>query len=90
MSAPQQANRAELFSWHFMPWPYLTEEFEKKYESGWITIPNSEFDRDKAVGLYQEYLDELAQADELGFDGVVLNEHHQKIGRASCRERVCT
>ena len=77
--AASDANRAEIFSWHFMPWPYLNEDFEKKYESGWITIPNTEFDRDKARGLFQEYIDELAQADELGFDGVVLNEHHQNI-----------
>jgi len=77
--AASTGNRADVFSWHFMPWPYLTEDFEKKYESGWITIPNTEFDRQKARGLFQEYIDELAQADELGFDGVVLNEHHQNI-----------
>jgi alkanesulfonate monooxygenase SsuD/methylene tetrahydromethanopterin reductase-like flavin-dependent oxidoreductase (luciferase family) len=68
-----------VYSWHFMPWPYLDESFDKKYESGWVTVPNSLFDRQKAVGLYQEYIDELAYADELGFDGVVLNEHHQNI-----------
>src|ERR671928_38592 len=48
-------------------------------ESAWVTVPNSLFDRQKARGLYQEYIDELAYADELGFDGVVLNEHHQNI-----------
>ena len=73
------ANRANIFSWHFMPWPYLDESFEENYESGWITVPNSLFDPEKARGLYQEYLDELSYADELGFDGVVLNEHHQNI-----------
>ena len=52
-------NRANIFSWHFMPWPYLDDSFEKNYESGWITVPNSLFDADKARGLYQEYLDEL-------------------------------
>src|SRR5262249_55111758 len=29
------------------------------------------------AGLYHRYLDELEFADRLGFDGVVLNEHHQ-------------
>ena len=72
-------NRANIFSWHFMPWPYLDESFEENYESGWVTVPNSLFDTDKARGLYQEYLDELSYADELEFDGVVLNEHHQNI-----------
>lgn len=73
------SNRAEIFSWHFAPWPHLDETFEQNYESGWITIPNKEFDRKKARGLFQEYIDELAHADEVGFDGVVLNEHHQNI-----------
>ena len=76
MSDTGQVN---VFSWHFMPWPYLDENFDRDHESGWITVPNSLFDRKKAVGLYQEYLDELAAADGLGFDGVVLNEHHQNI-----------
>lgn len=69
----------ELYSWHFMPWPYLPDDFDERYESGWVTVPNSLFDREKAKGLYQEYLEELVYADELGFDGVVLNEHHQNI-----------
>lgn len=72
-------NQVSVYSWHFMPWPYLPADFDEKYESGWITVPNSLFDRDKARGLYQEYLEECAQADHLGFDGVVLNEHHQNI-----------
>jgi alkanesulfonate monooxygenase SsuD/methylene tetrahydromethanopterin reductase-like flavin-dependent oxidoreductase (luciferase family) len=72
-------NTVELYSWHFMPWPYLDADFDAKYESAWVTVPNSLFDRQKARGLYQEYIDELAYADELGFDGVVLNEHHQNI-----------
>jgi alkanesulfonate monooxygenase SsuD/methylene tetrahydromethanopterin reductase-like flavin-dependent oxidoreductase (luciferase family) len=72
-------NCVNVFSWHFMPWPYLDDDFDKKYESAWITVPNSLFDRDKMRGLYQEYLDELSEADTLGYDGVVLNEHHQNI-----------
>lgn len=69
----------QLYSWHFMPYPYLPADFDERYESGWVTVPNSLWDRERSRGLYQEYLDELAYADELGFDGVVLNEHHQNI-----------
>jgi alkanesulfonate monooxygenase SsuD/methylene tetrahydromethanopterin reductase-like flavin-dependent oxidoreductase (luciferase family) len=72
-------NSVQLYSWHFMPYPYLPDDFDERYDSGWITVPNSLWDRDKARGLYQEYIDQLAHADELGFDGVVLNEHHQNI-----------
>jgi alkanesulfonate monooxygenase SsuD/methylene tetrahydromethanopterin reductase-like flavin-dependent oxidoreductase (luciferase family) len=42
-------------------------------------VPNSLWDKDKSRGLYQQYIDQLAYADELGFDGMVLNEHHQNI-----------
>lgn len=69
----------QLFCWHFMSYPYLPEDFDETHESGWVTVPNSLWDREKTDGLYQEYIDQLAYADELGFDGVVLNEHHQTI-----------
>jgi alkanesulfonate monooxygenase SsuD/methylene tetrahydromethanopterin reductase-like flavin-dependent oxidoreductase (luciferase family) len=70
---------AEFYSWHFMPWPYLPEDFDERYETGWVTVPNSLFDREKARGLYQEYIEEMVYAEGLGFDGLVLNEHHQNI-----------
>jgi alkanesulfonate monooxygenase SsuD/methylene tetrahydromethanopterin reductase-like flavin-dependent oxidoreductase (luciferase family) len=60
-----------------MAYPYLPADFDEKYESAWVTVPNALWDRERTRGLYQEYIDQLAYADELGFDGVVLNEHHQ-------------
>lgn len=69
----------ELYCWHFMAYPYLPEDFDEKYESGWITVPNSLWDDEKTEGLYQEYIDQLVYGEELGFDGMVLNEHHQNI-----------
>ena len=69
----------KLFCWHFMAYPYLPEDFDEKYDTGWVTVPNSLWNREKAKGLYQEYIDQLVYADELGFDGMVLNEHHQNI-----------
>ena len=69
----------KLFCWHFMAYPYLPEDFDEKYDSGWVTVPNALWDREQAKGLYQEYIDQLVYADELGFDGMVLNEHHQNI-----------
>ena len=59
----------QLFCWHFMPCPYATADFDAKYESGWITVPNRLCDPEKARGLLQGYIDQLAYADELGFDG---------------------
>jgi len=72
-------NAVKLYAWHFMAWPYLPPDFDDRYDSGWVTVPNSLFDRQKARGLYQQYIDQLVAADELGFDGMVLNEHHQNI-----------
>jgi alkanesulfonate monooxygenase SsuD/methylene tetrahydromethanopterin reductase-like flavin-dependent oxidoreductase (luciferase family) len=62
-----------------MAYPYLDKDFDEKEYSGWVTVPNKLWDNRKARGLYQEYIDQLAYADELGFDGMVLNEHHQNI-----------
>ena len=39
-------------------------------------VPNRFFDREVGSRLYNEYLDEAVYAEEMGFDGVMLNEHH--------------
>ena len=70
---------AKFFCWHFMAYPYLPDNFEEKYESAWVTVPNSLWDSEKADNLYQEYIDQLVFGEELGFDGLVLNEHHQNV-----------
>jgi alkanesulfonate monooxygenase SsuD/methylene tetrahydromethanopterin reductase-like flavin-dependent oxidoreductase (luciferase family) len=69
----------QLFCWHFMAYPHLPADFDEKYDTGWVTVPNSLWDAEKSRGLYQQYIDQLVYADELGFDGMVLNEHHQNI-----------
>lgn len=67
----------EFYFFHLMPWPYLPEDFEKKYSSAWVTCPNSLYDPEKGHALYNRYLDELEHAADLGFDGLGINEHHQ-------------
>jgi alkanesulfonate monooxygenase SsuD/methylene tetrahydromethanopterin reductase-like flavin-dependent oxidoreductase (luciferase family) len=62
---------------HFMPWPHLPADFEQRYESAWLTLPNSLYDPARGHALYGEYLDQLALAETLGFDAVGVNEHHQ-------------
>ncbi|HVQ67401.1 MAG TPA: LLM class flavin-dependent oxidoreductase, partial [Bradyrhizobium sp.] len=69
----------QLYCWHFMSYPYLPADFDERYETGWVTVPNRLWDAERSRGLYQEYIDQLAYADEIGFDGMVLNEHHQNI-----------
>ena len=55
-----------FFFFHLMPWPYLPDDFEERWEYAWIWLPNSEFDPVKGGELYNTYLDDLIQAEELG------------------------
>src|SRR5438105_5734732 len=67
----------EFYCFHLMPWPYLPGDFVDKNPSSWVTYSNKHFDPEKGHALYNRYLDELEYADELGFDGICVNEHHQ-------------
>jgi alkanesulfonate monooxygenase SsuD/methylene tetrahydromethanopterin reductase-like flavin-dependent oxidoreductase (luciferase family) len=67
----------QYFFFHLMSWPYLPDDFDQKYDSAWVWLPNSLYDPRKGHDLYREYINTLAYADELGFDGICVNEHHQ-------------
>lgn len=67
----------KFYFFHLMSWPYLPDDFDEKHDSAWVWVPNSLYDPVKGHKLYQDYIDTLAYADELGFDGVCVNEHHQ-------------
>jgi len=62
---------------HLMPYPYLPDDFDESYPSPSLTFPNKFFDRELGNRLYHRYLDELEYAEQLGFDGIAVNEHHQ-------------
>jgi alkanesulfonate monooxygenase SsuD/methylene tetrahydromethanopterin reductase-like flavin-dependent oxidoreductase (luciferase family) len=42
----------------------------------YFAVSNKFFDREKGAQLYNEYLDEMVYAEDVGFDAVMLNEHH--------------
>jgi alkanesulfonate monooxygenase SsuD/methylene tetrahydromethanopterin reductase-like flavin-dependent oxidoreductase (luciferase family) len=67
----------QYYFFHLMSWPFLPEDFAQRYDSAWVWLPNELYDPVKGHDLYQAYIDTLALADELGFDGVCVNEHHQ-------------
>ena len=67
----------KFYMMHLMPYADLDLDYDQKYNSAWITLPNSYYDPKKGAKLYNRYLDELEYADQLGFDGVCVNEHHQ-------------
>ncbi|HXG36774.1 MAG TPA: LLM class flavin-dependent oxidoreductase [Dehalococcoidia bacterium] len=66
------------FHWfHLMPYRYLPPDFPQRYRSIWVDIPSQLYDPVKGHALYNEYLDDLEYADQAGFDGICVNEHHQ-------------
>jgi Luciferase-like monooxygenase len=66
-----------FFCFHLMPWAHLPEDFAERYDSAWVTCPNTLYDPQLGHPLYNRYLDELELADQLGFEGICVNEHHQ-------------
>src|SRR2546426_1426540 len=73
----RKGGRMQFVAFHLMPWPHLPADFEERYESAWITCPNRLYDRQEGHLLYNRYLDELEYAEQLGFDVIGVNEHHQ-------------
>ncbi|HEY3019882.1 MAG TPA: LLM class flavin-dependent oxidoreductase, partial [Solirubrobacteraceae bacterium] len=67
----------KFFMFHLMPYRDLPDDFEEHHDSAWVWVPNELYDPSTGAGYYREYLDQLAYAEELGFDGVCVNEHHQ-------------
>ena len=63
-----------IFSFHLMPYPGLPESYDGP---AWVTCPNELFDPAVGQEIYNRYIDELVYAEELGFDGACVNEHHQ-------------
>jgi alkanesulfonate monooxygenase SsuD/methylene tetrahydromethanopterin reductase-like flavin-dependent oxidoreductase (luciferase family) len=66
----------KFFFFHLMPYLHLDPEVRSQYDSAWMVLPNSAYDPKKGHELYNRYLDELELSEALGFDGIVLNEHH--------------
>lgn len=67
----------KFFFFHLMPYSAIDPDFLEKHGTSWITLPNSYYDPKAGAKLYHRYLDELELADELGYDGICVNEHHQ-------------
>ena len=59
-----------------MPYAAFPESEAEKYPSMRLTFPNTYFDPNKAHDLFKRYLDEFQFAEETGFDGIMINEHH--------------
>src|SRR5216683_3476082 len=68
----------KTIAFHMQGYRDLPADFNKRYDSIWVTPPNDELCDPEIVGKYFRWnIAELKLADELGFDGVGVNEHHQ-------------
>ena len=67
----------EVILFHLMPYADLDLEKGRANGTVWVNLPNSNFDPVKGHRLYNRYLDELEHGEELGFDAIAVNEHHQ-------------
>jgi alkanesulfonate monooxygenase SsuD/methylene tetrahydromethanopterin reductase-like flavin-dependent oxidoreductase (luciferase family) len=66
----------KLLWFHLMPYTELPEDFRDKHPSVWVDIDSRLFDPRRAHSMYNEFMDEMEHAAELGFHGICVNEHH--------------
>ena len=67
----------KFYNFHLMPFAAVDIEAVKKHGTAWVTFSNSHYNAEAGAELYHDYLDQLEYAEECGFEGVILNEHHQ-------------
>jgi alkanesulfonate monooxygenase SsuD/methylene tetrahydromethanopterin reductase-like flavin-dependent oxidoreductase (luciferase family) len=66
----------KLCWFHLMPYTELPDDFRDKHNSVWVDIDRKLLDPTVAHTLYNEFMDELEYAAEVGFDAICVNEHH--------------
>ena len=64
-----------MFIGHFTEEPWQHPDWKEEWGSGML-LSNREYDPAIASDLYNRYLDEKVYAEEMGFDGLMINEHH--------------
>ena len=67
----------KVFFFHLMPYAEIDLDEVRKVGTSWVKLSNRHYDPEKGAMLYERYLNQLERAEELGFDGIGVNEHHQ-------------
>ena len=67
----------KLVSFHLMPYRPLDLDEAAKHRSPWVVLPNRLYDPVKGAEEYARHIEALVYAEELGFDAIGVNEHHQ-------------
>ena len=68
------------------PYRHIDEDIVLKHKA-FFGVSNKYYDRKKGADDYNQFIDEYCLAEEVGFDGVALNEHH---GNPYCMGNVIT
>lgn len=59
------------FHWfNLMPYPDLPPDFREKHRGVWVDVDSRLYDPVLGRKIYNDYLDLLEYASELGFDGI--------------------
>ncbi len=61
---------------HLMPYTELPDDFRDNHPSVWVDIDSKLFDPERAHHMYNDFLDEMEFAADMGFDAICVNEHH--------------
>jgi alkanesulfonate monooxygenase SsuD/methylene tetrahydromethanopterin reductase-like flavin-dependent oxidoreductase (luciferase family) len=64
--------------YYFTEQPYTGYDaaLQEQYPALRLNLPNTNYDPQIASDLYNRYHDEYQVADDVGFDGIMINEHH--------------
>lgn len=60
----------KIYNFDLLAYPHVLPDAPR------TPVPSNHFDPVKGAQNYKEHLDEMAYCEELGFEGVVFNEHH--------------
>ncbi len=60
----------KIYNFDLLAYPHVPAQAPR------TPVPSNYFDPVEGTRNYREHLDEMAYCEELGFDGVVFNEHH--------------
>lgn len=65
----------QFYFMHFMPYAQFPPDHDA-FKSVWVDYSNDHYDPVVGNAFYHRYMKEMVLADELGFDAIVVNEHH--------------
>ncbi len=68
----------KLYAFHHHHYIEVPEDHER-YRNSMIDYSNEHFDPELGKALYDRHLRTLVRADQLGFDGIAINEHHSMV-----------